>query len=296
MTFYLKISIAILVLSLTFLLFEAESRAEAKLLTAVSTATNSIHKWSDEYATRVSDMIQNNAYPINDGYRECAEVAELPGTIVCLNRSKGGIAATLARAQIYAEGAGAQLTGRALAKHTLLLNESSEVNTFAQVYNGADIDSKDLLTFYAAVNAACAAAPGTRVCLSSAEKDFYTNIVQPTSFLKSKKDFVVISIVVGDYDVGSHELLHAQYFLNPTYRKTVDDLWSLLSESSRTEIRAALASNYDKSDETLMKNEFQAYVLQTGGEYAALKQFVARYHDVLVVGLRQNGIELIPFQ
>lgn len=60
-----------------------------------------------------------------------------------------------------------------------------------------------------------------------------------------------------------HEGYHGLYFTSPTFREGVRTAWQGLSEGAREAFRTYLArSRYDPSDEGLMVNEFQAYVLQ----------------------------------
>ncbi len=75
----------------------------------------------------------------------------------------------------------------------------------------------------------------------------------------------------------SHEAWHAAFFLNESYRTAVWSYWRALPAGERARIRKALSTIYDPSDETLMVNEFQAYLQQMGGEEAALKDLHARH-------------------
>lgn len=60
-----------------------------------------------------------------------------------------------------------------------------------------------------------------------------------------------------------HEAFHGLYFTRPEFRAEVRRIWDGLTEASRELFRAYLSrSRYDPSDEGLMVNEFQAYVLQ----------------------------------
>lgn len=69
--------------------------------------------------------------------------------------------------------------------------------------------------------------------------------------------------------VLTHELRHALYFLNDRYRGAVNQVWHRrLDRTDRQAIRRALTlADYDPSDETLMRNEFQAYVLAESRPY-----------------------------
>ncbi len=60
-----------------------------------------------------------------------------------------------------------------------------------------------------------------------------------------------------------HEAFHGLYFTSEAFRNGVKAVWSKLPDGAKTTFRDFLAiSRYDPSDEGLMMNEFQAYVLQ----------------------------------
>lgn len=61
----------------------------------------------------------------------------------------------------------------------------------------------------------------------------------------------------------THEAFHGLYFTSPAFRSGVAQIWDTLSVEAKKDFRSFLAlSQYDPSDEALMVNEFQAYVLQ----------------------------------
>jgi len=60
-----------------------------------------------------------------------------------------------------------------------------------------------------------------------------------------------------------HEAFHGLYYTNPGFRAGVKTAWDGMSEGARQAFRSFLRlSAYDSTDEALMINEFQAYVLQ----------------------------------
>ena len=60
-----------------------------------------------------------------------------------------------------------------------------------------------------------------------------------------------------------HEAYHGLYFTTPGFRAGVKKAWDSLSDPARDAFRVYLSkSRYDPTDEALMVNEFQAYVLQ----------------------------------
>ena len=62
-----------------------------------------------------------------------------------------------------------------------------------------------------------------------------------------------------------HELSHGEFFTNPGYRDYVAGFWKRqMTEAQRAGFRAFLAAeDYDVSDERLMMNEMQAYLVNT---------------------------------
>lgn len=61
----------------------------------------------------------------------------------------------------------------------------------------------------------------------------------------------------------THELMHGAYYVNRDFRLGVDAVWESLSAEEREFWRVFMESmTYDPSDEYLMRNEFQAYLLQ----------------------------------
>lgn len=62
-----------------------------------------------------------------------------------------------------------------------------------------------------------------------------------------------------------HELSHGEYFTNPAYAKYCHDFWSkTMTEQQRGAFRKFLAHmNYDASNEDIMINETQAYLMHT---------------------------------
>jgi hypothetical protein len=92
-----------------------------------------------------------------------------------------------------------------------------------------------------------------------------------------------------------HEILHAQYFNDVNFRNTVDKFWNELSVKERDELRSVIGTQYDASDDFLMRNEFQAYILQPGGDSpnVLLSKFVPHYRTKLIERLESAGVKPI---
>lgn len=86
-------------------------------------------------------------------------------------------------------------------------------------------------------------------------------------------ELAVISVVQpqGDIDAAlreamlRHEVSHGEFFTNPAYRLHCERFWhERLTEAERATFRNFLErADYDQSDETLMINETQAYLMHT---------------------------------
>jgi len=69
-----------------------------------------------------------------------------------------------------------------------------------------------------------------------------------------------------------HEISHGEYFTNQKYRQYCQDFWETkLTEAQRKSFRNYLDNKYyDKNQEDLMINEFQAYLVYTGINFGDL--------------------------
>ncbi|RZA04361.1 MAG: hypothetical protein EOP11_15290 [Proteobacteria bacterium] len=250
-------------------------------------AADGIAAWNTKVAYGI--RLREAAYP-STGYRECAEVAELNGAYLCANRNRLEMAAGLARASAYIEGIGKELSGGLpVAKGQILSLDSPEIAAYSAGVLGYDLKGPDLVAFYGALNRACTdsgAAPN--VCPSAAEKEIFDKLILPRA--SKGQGFVVITYTL-DHDsyqqVVSHEILHAQYFLRPAYAAAVDKFWAALPEEEREAIRYGLEDYYDRTDEFLMKNEFQAHVLMYRAEESLLAMYLPSYREKLFGRLAQ---------
>jgi hypothetical protein len=192
-------------------------------------------------------------------YMEIAEVKELPGAYLVANYGQFQMNMVFMRASIFSEGLFGFPQGSVV--------KWSEIPDVFRAVGGHDIPSKTLIEFYQAVTEKCKTDP--EYCLSKTEEEVFTEFILPRA--AEGTDFVLVTYAIlsaGDYnEVALHELYHAQYFLDPGYRAVVDEFWrDALTESERQSVRLSLSVIYDPSNELLMANELQAYMLQPGGE------------------------------
>lgn len=132
-------------------------------------------------------------------------------------------------------------------------------------YDGHDYRAADLARFFAL-------AARDQVSLTPQER-WVRDIVLQEGWLAPDAVGALISLppaidridAVDRATILRHELSHAAYFTDPAYRAYTIRLWTTaLTEAERAAIRAWLAEQgYDPSDEDLMRNEAQAYLLHT---------------------------------
>jgi hypothetical protein len=135
------------------------------------------------------------------------------------------------------------------------------------------------------------------MCPTPEEEEVFKEVILPMS--QKQEPFVVISYSVnGDWSyVLSHELPHAQYFLDIKYRQAVDKFWSeSVTEEDREKVKKVLGEAYNQNDDLLMRNEFQAFLLESRAAEDRLKDFVPLYRDKLIKRLEEVGSAPLRFQ
>ena len=251
-----------------------------------------IPMWNEEYDAKVAKMKAANTYPA-DGYTECRETIEIKSAFLCLSNTQKGMNSSLGRASFYIEG----LDGK---KNTVVLQDDAKYQRYKHMIGGHDLRGADLLRFNDAAEEFCRAnGRQENFCPNSYEKDIFENFIVP--YAKRDPSFVVITFAsqssMGWRDVVTHEIMHAQYFNDPKYRKICDDFWAKeVSAEEQKAIKQVLARYYDATDELLMKNEFQAYMLMAGASRSQLSRFVPKYRDKLMKQLEQAGVRPIQIK
>jgi hypothetical protein len=209
----------------------------------------------------------------------CAEIEEIKGTVLCLfdDIAVGNLA--FYRAATWIEGT------RSAASGHFLPNYAAYADALKAYVDGIDLQAHDLEAYYNAANSAC---PHDKTaCLNVHETAMFDQFLMPLA--KQRGDYVLLGTSYGRSGVISHEILHAQYFLFPKFRAVVDCYFDdILSDASRAEIRADLAGEYDVKNATLVRNEFQAYLLQSG-ETSHLPHLRATDRLALLRILREAG-------
>ena len=103
---------------------------------------------------------------------------------------------------------------------------------------------------------------------------FYTSLVTTSKIQADNPETIpdeTISLKMRQYIV-QHELSHGEYFTNKNYNQYSRNFWhNNLTNEQKEAIRMYLDNKYyDKTQEDLMINEFQAYLVYTGIEFCDL--------------------------
>jgi|GEM_PF-3560417 len=247
-----------------------------------------IHAWREKIHAAGGAMVKDDALS-DAGYTECAEAKQIPGTYVCLSFFAIDMNRIFGRASVYAEG------GFGRPRGSFPADSDADVRKLNLLVEGQDLKSEDLTAFFDGMRARCARGERSR-CLNRAESLFYETVFRPAAAKYPR--FVFLSFASQSFDSYQsnlgHELLHAQYMLRPEFKETIDAFWDALPEPDKAGVRKILDQNaYDPHDEYLMRNEFQAYVLEPESDEDLLKEFVPKYAPALTRALAARGLSPI---
>jgi hypothetical protein len=226
------------------------------------------------------------------GVTECRWVAELEQVLLCGSYDRRAMNPPLTRAAIFVELRAHTVIGK---DDPLYARQAAQIGGFDLLKDHPDPARPDLLHFYAALDRSCAA--NAALCPDEGERAMRALLERAWA---GKPRFVLVTFShaggIPDDEVVSHEILHAQYFTTPAYRQAIDAYWRGLSEAQRAAIRARFAGSYDTSDEELMANELQAYVLMSGAERSNLRDFLAEHRAPLLALLASRGVPPLAVQ
>ena len=243
--------------------------------------------WSDWIGDH--GAAHGDAHPL--GVTECRWVAELEQVLLCGSYDRRAMNPPLARAAIFIE-VRPQVIDRA---DRFYARYAAQVGGFDLRKDHPDPAQPDLLRYYAELDRACAA--DAALCADAPERAMRALLERAWT---GKPGFVLVTFAhegsIPDDEVVSHEILHAQYFTTPAYRGAIDAYWRGLTDLQRAVIRASLSGLYNASDEELMQNEFQAYVLMSGAERARLARFVGAHRAPMLALLAARGVAPIAVE
>jgi len=190
----------------------------------------------------------------------CSPIAELPTTQLCFFKTKPGMNAALNRVTERLETNRVLLTDREHAtnsKNLELDGHDLKLRDIARVMREHDEQRERLVRD---------AAPATLRWMIDVELDFREQFLEP--HLASRKLGVLLALPAdGDDAALQHEVLHAVFFTNRKYRRAVEFFWRGLDDGQRGAIKERLQwYGYDVTDNALLLNEVQAYLLMPGAK------------------------------
>ena len=219
------------------------------------------------------------------GVTECRWIAELDQVLLCGSSGSEAMNAPLTRASIFVENNPRVVVGRDDPMFRHLINK---IGGHDLLKRHPEHTNPDLLEYFEALDKACTTKPA--LCADPAEQAMRDLLVAAWA---DRPSFVLLAFAnrgsVADDEAVSHEILHAQYFTNPTFREVVEQYWKGLPAKDRAKVRAELGTVYSAKDEELMQNELQAYALMSGAARTRFAQLV-EHREPLVKLLAARGI------
>jgi hypothetical protein len=223
--------------------------------------------------------------------KSCVEVAparELPGTFLAVFGSQEAMNLAL-------DGASRFIESKQWTDARSRLEDSLRVA-------GHDLTVQDLARYWAEVQRhpepSAKDFSSADLALLGQEREFFKSVVLP--LIQQEPNGVLIAIPATDGTRGallSHEVLHAQWFEDAKYAAVARNFWdNRVRPLDKKYIRSVLAGNYDSNDDSLMANEFQAYMLQREAHRFELVEWVDRYRPALRKALQAAGVSPISLR
>lgn len=222
---------------------------------------------------------------------ECREVVDVPGTYLCLTANQEMLSSLMGRVSFYVEGSPARSL---VAESDPLYQKSPQKH-----YGGHDIMASDMEEFYSRLEETCRSPE--KICANDLETSLQ-NIVIKDAQAQGYKNYAIIASSVKTKDLAhviSHEMYHARFFLNSHYQALVRQFWNnKVSFEDRKAIANIIGQIYNiktPQGETLLLNEFQAFMLEESAEQDLLGVFAKRYAEELrkSLGSLAPGVEPI---
>ena len=262
-----------------------KNESSTKVVKAISAinVSNEVSDWN----RRLEINAKNSGIDVEEeGYTECASLNEIKGAYLCASLYVRHTNEALVRASLFVEGVLDNPKGN-IAKFSSLSYQKG-----VRLVGGHDLTSDDLKDFWQKLAVACRTG-GPDVCPSKRETEFFEDFINPK--LAKNEKFVIISYGLRSHmewpEVVTHEIMHAQYFLQVGFRNTVDNFWTnKVSDGDKELMANALSQYYDVKNPLLLKNEFQAYILMSGAESSFLGQFVKKFRAPLMADMKANGV------
>ncbi len=214
-------------------------------------------------------------------HTQCVEIEEEENVFLSLSYDQDEMNRIFTRISLFSEGGFDIKAGEGVVDRNLFV-----LPMLHEFIGGHNLKRAEILGFYDF-------AEKNNIALTPYEQAFKVNVIDKI-VAKTEGNFVITAIALksnmAPKDVASHEILHAQYMHSPEYQAVVDTRWEGLAEPERKAFIDAIPSIYDKTNNYVMKNETQAYLLQNGAEFSYFKHLVPGYREDLMKRLKAANV------
>jgi hypothetical protein len=222
-----------------------------------------------------------------DHYLECVEVQELPGAFLCCSFYQADMNDAFTRMGLFMG------AGKGIPSGTLVAQSDPTLQNYKKLVAGHNLPGSTILEFS---KAARHGSVGQE--LNSSEQAFLSAFLTSPAVKEKNDRFYVIGLAIQNMktyqNVVSHEIFHAQYFLNDQYQVTVREFWGHEVEADDKHLVVeTLGKAYNTTDENLIIDEFQAYLLQAEAQGDRLRNLVDKYRAQLKDKLRSNRVSVL---
>lgn len=234
-------------------------------------------------------------------YLKIASLKEIPHTLILAFNYPAALNMALLRASIFIEKLEALHGERApldFEGSPIVRNEELLAAIPEMVGGGHDLRGEDLLNFWRVMDQVdprhfgpVKASPLNS--LLSVERE---TRVALEPILREHPQTAIIAISINYYSsaVLSHEISHAQFFNNPTYRDAVWKYWNSMTPEDQERARVALSQNgirYNGDSIDLIVNEFQAFLNQINAHFWPMLESL---HDPHFALFRAHLLNSVP--
>ena len=219
-----------------------------------------------------------------DQYMACNETSEIPGFYICVAFYQADLNDAFTRAGIYMGAA------KGMEKGTLLKESDWTLKNYKKLVAGHNLPGDVVRKFYRS------AMQNPDITLNTMEAQFYSALMSQPQLKNEDTPFYIVGLSVQStkpqQSVLSHEIYHAQYLLTKNYKSVVDRYWKeTVTDDDKDKIRAVLGRAYNTEDYIIV-DEFQAYLLQDNADKDMLKDFLS-YREGLEKELVSAGVDII---
>lgn len=144
---------------------------------------------------------------------ECRELADIPNAFLCLTQTGDLLTGLMERAS-YFQGSNSPRPNPIRGRCEFTGSDQAQ-------YVGHDTLAESINAFYAKSMDKCS--QDRKLCVSPLEKELFDKVIEP---LRERQitDFAILAVearAVGFMSNVTHEILHARYYMSPTYRSIV---------------------------------------------------------------------------